>query len=61
MCVAHRRQVETDATAALGAKAGEGGCISPTESAAGILKVVDELSIDTTGSYKTYSGDTLKW
>lgn len=40
---------------------GEGADISVEESAAGLVKVIDDLSLESTGSFKAWDGQTLPW
>lgn len=40
---------------------GQGADISVEESAAGLVGVIDELSLETTGSFKAWDGQTLPW
>lgn len=40
---------------------GQGADISVEESAAGVVKVIDDLSLETTGSFKAWDGQTIPW
>jgi Short-chain dehydrogenases of various substrate specificities len=40
---------------------GQGADVAPEESAAGILKIADELTIATTGRFLNYDGTVLDW
>lgn len=40
---------------------GQGADISVEESATGLVKVIDDLSLETTGSFKAWDGQTLPW
>lgn len=40
---------------------GQGADISVEESAAGLVKVIDDLSVETTGCFKAWDGQTLPW
>lgn len=40
---------------------GQGADISVEESATGLVKVIDDLSLQTTGSFKAWDGQTLPW
>lgn len=58
----HPGMVETEMTAVFGAKAGQGDCISPAESAAGIIaRIEGDLSLATTGGFWHRNGQELPW
>jgi NAD(P)-dependent dehydrogenase (short-subunit alcohol dehydrogenase family) len=40
---------------------GKDAFIEPAESAAGLARVIDGLSLETTGSYKRFNGETIAW
>lgn len=40
---------------------GQGADISVEESAAGLVQVIDDLSLETTGSFKAWDGQTIPW
>jgi hypothetical protein len=40
---------------------GEGAPISPEESAAGMLKLIDRLDIASTGKFLSWNGKELAW
>jgi NAD(P)-dependent dehydrogenase (short-subunit alcohol dehydrogenase family) len=50
----HPGFVKTDMT-------GHQGMVSPAESAAGLIQRIDELSMETTGSFWHMNGERLPW
>ena len=53
-CVVHPGWVRTD-------MGGAGADITPEESAAGILRVIDALTLDDTGAFRGWDGSTIPW
>jgi len=52
--VLHPGFVRTDMT-------GHQGLIDPPESAAGLIARIDELTLETTGSFRHTNGETIPW
>lgn len=40
---------------------GKDAFVEPAESATGLARVIDALSLETTGSYKRFNGETIAW
>lgn len=48
-------------TSTVGSEAGGEGAIPIPESAEGIIKVIEGLTHDKSGTYYTYKGEVLEW